>query len=110
MSFTNTKGGWKYRKDVSGKSFYIETVDMAHTKTFIGEVGGGLHTESEIEANARLISSAPQLMFQMQRLSDWNKKYPSSKIFSQGEIIKIAKELDEIVEDGQALIRFVNGE
>jgi hypothetical protein len=62
MSYTNTKGGWKYRKDVSEKTFYIETVDMEHTKTFIGEIGGGLHTPEEIESNAKLVSSAPDLL------------------------------------------------
>lgn len=62
MPYTNTKGGWKYRKDVSGKTFYIETVDTGHTKTFIGEIGGGLHTHEEIEANAKLVASAPELL------------------------------------------------
>ena len=63
----------------------------------------------EKEANAKLISIAPELLLQSVRISEWNKKYPSSKIFSQSEIIKISKELDEIVEDGQKLIDFVNG-
>jgi hypothetical protein len=60
--YTNTKGGWKYRKDVSGKAFYIETVDMEHAKTFIGEIGGGLHTPQEIEDNAKLVATAPKMV------------------------------------------------
>jgi hypothetical protein len=61
MSFTNTKGGWKYRTDVSGRSFYIETVDTNHDKTFIGDIGGGMHGRKELEANAKLIAAAPDL-------------------------------------------------
>ena len=59
--FTNTEGGWKYRSDVSGKTFYIETVAQNHNKTFIGDIGGGLQSKIEIEANAKLIAAAPEL-------------------------------------------------
>ncbi len=55
--------GWKYRKGISKNTFYIETVDNEHSKTFIAEVGGGLHTPEEIEANAKLISAAPHLLY-----------------------------------------------
>ena len=68
--YTNTKGGWKYRKDVSGKSFYIETVDMEHTKTFIGEIGGGLHSPQEIEANAKIVATAPKMVEMLQYLNN----------------------------------------
>jgi hypothetical protein len=56
-----TKGEWEYRNDVVDRGFYIETVDKSHQNTFIGYIGGGLQSKTEIEANAKLISSAPEM-------------------------------------------------
>lgn len=58
----HTKGPWSYRPDVVEKGFYIETVDMSHKNTFIGDVGGGLQSKKEIEGNAKLIATAPELL------------------------------------------------
>jgi len=57
-----TPGPWKFKKWQSSNGFYIETVDMSHQNTFIGDVGGGLQGENEIQANAHLISAAPELL------------------------------------------------
>ncbi|MFT4061096.1 MAG: hypothetical protein QM642_01925 [Edaphocola sp.] len=62
MKTKHTKGEWKYRKDVIGAAFYIETVDTSHKNSFIGEAGGGLQSFEEIEANALLISKAPEML------------------------------------------------
>jgi len=57
-----TTGPWTYRLDVINKSFYIETEYMSHQNTFIGDIGGGLQTQEEIEANAQLVANAPDLL------------------------------------------------
>lgn len=58
-----TPGPWKIRNSVFGRfEFYIETIDQSHDKTFIGNVGGGLQSKEEIEANAKLIAAAPDLL------------------------------------------------
>ena len=48
------------------------------------------------------VSSAPQPANTAQALlrdvREWNRRYPSGRIFSHGEILKIAKEMDEINE------------
>lgn len=63
METKHTPGSWKIRPNsVGGFGFYIETVDQSHDKTFIGDVGGGLHTQPEIEANAKLIAAAPDML------------------------------------------------
>lgn len=56
-----TKGDWCYRPDVVNTNFYIETIDKSHKNTFIGEIGGGLQSKTEIEANAKLVSAAPEM-------------------------------------------------
>ena len=62
MKTNHTKGNWKYKIDVSGNSFYIESADQSHKNTFIGEIGGGVQSKNEMEANAKLIASAPELL------------------------------------------------
>lgn len=60
----HTAGPWRFDKIAYSQdlNFHIQTVDMSHKNTFIGEVGGGLQTNHEIEANARLIAAAPELL------------------------------------------------
>lgn len=57
-----TQGEWSYRLTATNNGYYIETVDQSHQNTFIGEVGGGLQSKSEIEANAKLVAAAPELL------------------------------------------------
>ena len=56
-----TQGEWSYRPTATKDGYYIETVDQSHQNTFIGEIGGGLQSKSEIEANAKLVASAPEM-------------------------------------------------
>lgn len=58
----NIEEPWKYRPAIATNCFYIETVDQSHERSFIGEVGGGLQSEQEILANAKLIAAAPDLL------------------------------------------------
>jgi len=80
----HTQGNWKYRPDVVGNSFYIETVDQSHDRTFIGEIGGGLQSKSEIEANAKLVSTAPELLEACQRALE---VLESEQIFGQARLL-----------------------
>lgn len=80
----HTSGEWKYRPDISGNSFYIETVDQSHNKTFIGEIGGGLQSKTEIEANAKLVSVAPELLEACQEAL---KVFESEQIFGQARLL-----------------------
>ena len=80
----HTPGEWKYRKDVSGNGFYIETVDQSHEKTFIGEIGGGLQSTNEIEANAKLISVSPELLEACKRALE---VLESENIFGQARLL-----------------------
>ncbi len=56
-----TKGEWSYRPTVTKDGYYIETVDQSHQNTFIGEIGGGLQSKTEIKANAKLVAAAPEM-------------------------------------------------
>jgi hypothetical protein len=64
METKHTKGKWKYTKAAYSPylQFNIETVDQSHSNTFIGECGGGNQPGLEIEANAKLIAAAPELL------------------------------------------------
>lgn len=42
------------------QTFNIEREDRSNTNSYIGEIGGGLQKRAEIEANACLISAAPE--------------------------------------------------
>lgn len=60
-----TQGKWTYRMAVCSPehhSFYIELEDKNNPKSFIGEIGGGLQSNDEIEKNAKLVSAAPDLL------------------------------------------------
>ncbi len=61
-TFKGTKGPWKYTPDVVGNSFYIQTECEERFDSFVGDVGGGLQLKNEIEANAKLIAAAPELL------------------------------------------------
>lgn len=80
----HTKGPWRYNKTPYGDytEFKIQTVDMSHSHTFIGEVGGGLQSDAEIEANAKLISAAPELLEALQGLVELGKR-PASQTDSK---------------------------
>jgi hypothetical protein len=69
----HTKGPWEYSKATpygDGACFHIQTVDKNHKNSYIGEVGGGLQSNEEIEANAKLIADAPATKDICQDLSD----------------------------------------
>lgn len=90
----HTKGPWKFDKIAYSRdlNFHIQTVDMKHKNTFIGEVGGGLQSNHEIEANARLISAAPELLEVVEnivRFSESNGDLESLLPFT----VKMAKEV-----------------
>lgn len=46
-----------------------------------------------------------ELVGVLQKVVKWNEDYPSSRIFSEGEIRKIAKEMDAINEDARAALQ-----
>ena len=47
---------------------------------------------------------AEELLAALQKFVAWNAKYPSSRIYNETDIRKIAKELDTINEDAVAAI------
>lgn len=55
------------RPAISKNCWYIETVDQSHDNSFIGEIGGGLQSPSEVKANAKLVAAAPELLEACQR-------------------------------------------
>lgn len=59
LASKTTPGPWK-ATSMGGGYMNIETVDQSHLRTFIGEIGGGLQKFKEIEANAYIISAAPE--------------------------------------------------
>jgi len=70
MEFKGTHQKWGYRpQSISKNGFYIETINKNHIGTFIGEVGGGLQDLKEIEANALLISKAPEMLEMLDKIS-----------------------------------------
>lgn len=60
METKHTKGEWKHLKQpITNNGFYIQSSELI----FIGEVGGGEGCKIyEIEANAKLIAAAPELL------------------------------------------------
>jgi hypothetical protein len=49
-----------------------------------------------MSTNPKKLAADPELVEVCESIVAWNKKYPTSRIFSEGEIRKIAKEMDEI--------------
>jgi hypothetical protein len=71
MEFKGTNQVWQYRpQSIAKNGFYIETTNKNHIGTFIGEVGGGLQDLKEIEANALLISKAPEMLEMLKEFID----------------------------------------
>lgn len=71
MDTKHTPGPWTYTpQPVESNGFYIQTFDMSHRNTFIGEAGGGLQTPQEIKANAKLIAAAPDLLEALEALME----------------------------------------
>jgi hypothetical protein len=61
MEFKGTKGKWNYyEQPITG--FYIQTIGKHPDDSFIADIGGGLQSKKEVEANALLISKAPEMM------------------------------------------------
>lgn len=62
--------------------------------------GNGSFSREELHT----INAAPDLLEACKALVAWNKCYPSNHIYSHGEILKIAKEIDNISEAAVAAI------
>ena len=58
----------------------------------------------EALANARLIAAAPELLAIAQRVSEWERKYPAHRVYSDGKIRSIVAEMKAIVNDADAVI------
>jgi hypothetical protein len=66
-------------------------------------------SDAEILANARLIAAAPDLLDVVQAVADWNAQYPSSRIYSETSIRKIAAEMNAINDKARAAIANATG-
>jgi hypothetical protein len=80
----NIKENWKYRPAMSKNCWYIETVDQSHDNSFIGEIGGGLQSPTEIKANAKLVAAAPELLEACQRAL---QTLEDNNIFGQARLL-----------------------
>jgi len=58
----HTPGYWEYSKAISPNLIFIKKVNDTQEDSLIGAIGGGLQTPEEIEANAKLVAAAPQLL------------------------------------------------
>lgn len=69
-----TKGPWIIKEQpVKHLGFYIQQDGFKESqRAFIGEVGGGTQPFNEIEANAKLIASAPDLLQALQKIASWD--------------------------------------
>lgn len=56
-----------------------------------------------------LFGAAPDLLAVLKEFAAWNKKYPSSNIYSEGEIRRIARELDDIYDRAKVAIAAAEG-
>ena len=90
-----TKGEWDY--EIKNNS--VCTLHVAGTS--FAEVYPPYNSDDtiEMESNAKLISSAPNMFKPIVKLQEWSKKYPPGRIYSYGEAAKIERELTEIVEE-----------
>lgn len=75
--FKGTPGPWveSIASSAGYLTLHIQTVDTSHRNTFIGEIGGGLQSEEQIHANARLIATAPELLEALMNLIDVCEAY-----------------------------------
>lgn len=93
-TFTHLAGPWNALTIASplGAScrIYAEdgNKDIAHIHREWHGDGGG----------ARLIKAAPKLLDIAMAISDWEAKYPASRIYGESQIRTIAREMTEIVE------------
>jgi hypothetical protein len=92
--FKGVNQKWGYRPQaISKNGFYIETINKNHIGTFIGEVGGGLQDLKEIEANALLISKAPEMLEMLNELISGNRLIRETDYKKIEQLIKEATEL-----------------
>lgn len=101
----HTPGPWVVKDDGEGPHIMAGEIDIA---TAVGPFANG--QQQEAEANARLIAAAPELLSIAQRASEWERKYPAYRIYSEGEIRSIAVEMTAIVKDADAVIAKVEGQ
>lgn len=99
MEFKHTPGPWKYRLSTGpGHVYYIETVNQTNNHTFIGEAGGGLQTAREIEANAKIMTCAPEMIQLLKEIlktiddsDDWWMSDPDRGGFDFEKISEVIK-------------------
>lgn len=97
-----TPGPW--RADVGGVVFDSHGHVIADVNIHDPAVVG------QHEANTALIAAAPDLLAVVEKLAEWNRKYPSSRIYGESQIREIAAENDAINAEGLAAIAKVRGE
>jgi len=95
MEFKGTEGKWNYyEQPITG--FYIQTIGKHPNDSFIADIGGGVQSKKEIEANALLISKAPEMLEMLKELIIANLRHAGwhEKILKANQLIKEATEIN----------------
>lgn len=100
MELKHTPGPWNQGRQENGEMVWFQRYDLP--------LWEGTQDE-EHQANMRLLDAAPDLLAVAQQFAAWNKRYPSTRIYSESAIRNIAAELDQIAAAAGAAIAKATG-
>lgn len=107
MSTQHTPGPW--RMDHGANFVWIKDATGAEVIHCFGFDNNAFNFQTN-SANARLIAAAPEMKLVLEKLAEWNKKYPPGRIYHMDEAPTIEAALTKIINEGIEVLKKAKGQ